>query len=190
MPLAHLVSQTPYQPLLLSTEGPGPATTPARPRKRKGKGRKRHRKNRKNRKRFRSKATEAPGGLHPEPSGPWGSVAAPTPVLESDLVTWPPVASSSGPTPGRTRTLPPLRPTLEGTSEPGLWKTGVGLPTDPQNVQQTHTGISGLPKDVGQKGKPVSGAGGHGDAVTSSSSGAWVVSGHPFRWGLTKGWKS
>uniref|UniRef100_A0A6J0UE97 Group 3 secretory phospholipase A2 n=1 Tax=Pogona vitticeps TaxID=103695 RepID=A0A6J0UE97_9SAUR len=170
MPLAHLVSQAHYQPLLLSTEGPGPATTPARPRKRKGKGRKRHRKNRKNRKRFRSKATEAPGGLHPEPSGPWGSVAAPTPVLESDLVTWSPLASSSGPTPRWTGTLPPLQPTLEGTSEPGLWKTGVGLPTDPQNVQQTHTGVSGLPKGVGQKGKPVSGAGGHGDAVTSSSS--------------------
>ncbi|KAJ7309578.1 hypothetical protein JRQ81_007630 [Phrynocephalus forsythii] len=161
MPLARLVEQSHYQPLPPVTQGPSQATTPAQPRRWKGKGR--------NRKRLKQKATEAPG-MHLEHSVPWGPVAALTPVTESDLSTWSPVATSSAGTHGRRGTFPPLPPTLESTSELGLWKTGVSSTTERPDILRAHPDVSGQLKDLGQKEKLVTGAVERGDAVTSGSS--------------------
>ncbi|XP_042298068.1 group 3 secretory phospholipase A2 [Sceloporus undulatus] len=168
MPLARLVEQSHYHPVVAPTEQSSLVTLPPGPGRHRGKGRKHNRKNRRNRKRLNQKARERKRLHleHPEAQVP-GTALIPV-QSEPDWISFSPAATTSGlvPVNGGTVGLP----TLGAPLEPGLLKTTAG---DQQRKhpksQATQTEVTGPPSEAGQKEEASLEVGRHSMTILSGS---------------------
>ncbi|XP_054852864.1 group 3 secretory phospholipase A2 [Eublepharis macularius] len=151
MPLAHLVEQNHYQPVLPFTENSDMAASPPpRPGRHRGKGRKRGRKN--HRKRPGQEAAERQR-LDQEQDRGQDLISPQIPVSRLDLN-----RSSQAPTSPRTisatRGTMALLPAFGATAEPGLLKTGATPSVEHLGTQPAHLNETRQPSVVMQTEKP------------------------------------